>query len=131
VNREAIKRYLRSKPEAWEDMPFGEGVLVSKIDKKMFALLSINETVSFVNLKCDPDQAFILRDIFPAVKPAYHMNKKHWNSVYLDGSVPRGEIERMIDHSYSLVLLSLTKKRRTALEIIHGPERLYGISGAG
>jgi len=127
MDREAVRLYLLSKPEAWEDMPFGDGVLVFKIDKKMFGLLSRNQSVSFINLKCDPDQAFILRDIFPAVKPGYHMNKKHWNSVYLDGSIPRSEIERMIDHSYSLVLQSLTKKRRIALEIVHGPERLYGL----
>jgi predicted DNA-binding protein (MmcQ/YjbR family) len=108
-------------------MPFGDGVWVSKIDKKMFALLSINEPLDFVNHKCDPDQAFILRDIFAGVKPGYPMNKKHWNSVYLDGSVPRGEIERMLDHSYAREVQSLSKKRRTAVEIIHGPERLYGL----
>lgn len=126
-----LRQYLLAKPEAWEDFPFGKEVMVFKIDKKMFALLSDNikgrdkGNSPFVNLKCDPDQAFILRDIFPAVKPAYHMNKRHWNSVYLDGSIPQGELERMVDHSYSLVVKGLSRTRRRALELSYGQEKLY------
>ena len=78
-----------------------------------------------MNLKCDPEEAMILRDLFGAVVPGYHMNKAHWNTVYLDGSIPRGEIERMIDRSYGLVVGKLTKAERQALEIKYGREVLY------
>lgn len=91
----------------------------------MFALLMHRGGVDQVNLKCDPDHASSLRDIFTAVQPAYHMNKKHWNTVSLDGTIPRGEIERLVDHSYQLVVQGLTKKQRQALEIKYGPEALY------
>ena len=78
-----------------------------------------------MNLKCDPDEALILRDIFDAVKPGYHMNKRLWNTITLDGDVPVGEIERMIDRSYALVVGKLRKDHRQALEIRHGKDALY------
>lgn len=78
-----------------------------------------------MNLKCDPHEAVILRDIFPAVLPGYHMNKRHWNTVILDGSIPTGEIERMIDNSYELVVKGLKKVQRQALEIRHTKDILY------
>jgi len=120
-----FRKYLLDKPEAWEDFPFGKDVSVYKIDKKMFALSSSSDGVANLNLKCDPDQAFILRDIFESVVPGYHMNKRHWNTIYLDGSIPRGEIERMIDHSYELVVKAFTRKRRLSLELAHGVDNLY------
>lgn len=125
-----VKHYLLSKPAAVEDFPFGKDVSVFKIRNKMFALLAqssndSDKTLYRINLKCDPEQAFILRDIFAAVIPGYHMNKRHWNTVILDGSIARGEIERMIDHSYSLVVKGLPKKQRVALEIEFGPDTLY------
>ncbi len=125
MNEKQLKQYLLSKPEAMEDFPFGAGVAVFKIEKKMFALLSSDRGVARVNLKCDPDQAFILRDIFTAVLPGYHMNKRHWNTVLLDGTIPRGELERMIDHSYALVVKKLNKAHRQALELTYGSEQLY------
>jgi predicted DNA-binding protein (MmcQ/YjbR family) len=76
-------------------------------------------------LKCDPHEALILRDIFSAVKPGYHMNKRHWNTVLLDGSIPRGEVERMADNSYALVVRGMRKADRQALEIRHGKAVLY------
>lgn len=78
-----------------------------------------------MNLKCDPDEALILRDMFDAVKPGYHMNKRLWNTIVLDGEVPPGEIERMIDRSYALVVKKLGKEQRQALEIRHGKDVLY------
>ncbi len=96
-----------------------------KIDSKMFATLVDTADDARMNLKCDPDEAVMLRDIFPAVLPGYHMNKRHWNTIVLDGSIPRGEIERMIDRSYGLVVKSLRKAQRQALEIRHGKEALY------
>ncbi|MFT5691317.1 MAG: putative DNA-binding protein (MmcQ/YjbR family) [Oceanicoccus sp.] len=118
-------QYILDKPEAWLDFPFGKDVAVYKIDKKMFALSSENDGVMSLNLKCDPDQAFILRDIFESVVPGYHMNKRHWNTVYLDGSIPVGELERMIDHSYGLVVKGMTRKIRLSLELAHGTDKVY------
>ena len=122
------RNYLLQRPEAREDFPFGPDVAVFKIDSKMFATLVEEDRLARMNLKCDPHEALMLRDIFPAVVPGYHMNKTHWNTVYLDGSIPRGELERMIDASYALVVGKLTRKQRTALEVRHGREALYGTS---
>lgn len=122
---EHARAYLMAKPEAVEDFPFGPDVAVMKIAGKMFATLTMNNSVAHMNLKCDPDEAVMLRDIFPAVIPGYHMNKRHWNTVILDGSVPAGEVQRMIDQSFALVLKSLSKTQRQALEIRHGPAALY------
>jgi predicted DNA-binding protein (MmcQ/YjbR family) len=116
---------LLSQPEAIEDFPFGSDVAVMKIGGKMFATLAEKDGMASTNLKCDPHEALMLRDIFPAVKPGYHMNKLHWNTVVLDGSVPVGEIKRMIDRSYALVVKNLRKAERRALEIRHGKAVLY------
>ena len=96
-----------------------------KIGEKMFATLVDSAGSTRINLKCDPHEALILRDIFPAVRPGYHMNKRHWNTVLLDGSIPRGEIERMMDTSYRLVVKGMRKVERQALEIRHGRDALY------
>jgi predicted DNA-binding protein (MmcQ/YjbR family) len=121
----SFRQYLLNKPESWLDFPFGKEVEVYKIDKKMFALATENDGLVSLNLKCDPAQAFILRDIFESVVPGYHMNKRHWNTVYLDGSIPSGEIERMIDHSYGLLVKGMTRRRRLSLELAHGIDKLY------
>ena len=91
----------------------------------MFATLGERLGNAQMNLKCDPAQAMELRDIFEAVIPGYHMNKKHWNTVILDQSIPPSEIERMIDHSYGLVVKSLKKSERVALEMAYSPEEIY------
>ncbi len=119
------KSYLQSKPDAWLDHPFGPDVGVYKIRGKMFATFGYDGEVARINLKCDPEEAMALRDIFESVIPGYHMNKAHWNTVILDGSIPAGEIERMIDRSYGLVVRGLKKPERIALEIRHGSESLY------
>lgn len=120
-----VKQYCLAKPEAREDYPFGPDVLVFKVKDKLFAILGEEKGVARVNLKCDPEEALILRDIFAAVIPGYHMNKRHWNTVILDDSIPQGEIERMIDRSYGLVVKSLKKTERTSLEMAYGEEQLY------
>ena len=117
MNYSEAMEYLLAKPEAIEDYPFGPDVMVPKVSGKMFATLGTENDIARINLKCDPDEALALRDIFTAVIPGYHMNKKHWNTVILDGSLPRGEIERMIDNSYLLVIRSLPKAQREALSI--------------
>lgn len=121
----AARTYLLSRPEAIEDFPFGPDVAVFKIKGKMFALLGTRNGVSSVNLKCDPDEAQALRDIFSGVLPGYHMDKKHWNTVLLDGSVPDYEIERMMDRSYGLVVKGLRKIEREALLLTYGAEIIF------
>ncbi len=122
---DAARTYFLSRPEAVEDFPFGPDVYVYKILGKMFATLGTEDGLARMNLKCDPEEALALRDIFEAVLPGYHMNKAHWNTVLLDGSIPRGEIERMIDRSYGLVVKKLRKKTREGLEVRHGKEAIY------
>lgn len=129
MNRTTLRRYLLSLPEAREDFPFGPETAVYRVNDKMFALLMHRHGLDQVNLKCDPQQAGMLRDIFSGVLPGYHMNKRHWNTVLLDGSVPPGELERQVDHSFGLVVRGLPKKQRTALEVRHGHEALYRDSG--
>lgn len=121
----AAREYLLNRPDSWQDYPFGPDVAVFKIYQKMFATLGYEDQTARINLKCDPEEALALRDIFPAVIPGYHMNKAHWNTVILDGSIPRGEIERMIDRSYALVVKGLPKGQRVALEVRHGKEAIY------
>lgn len=125
MNFAQARDYLLGKPEAVQDYPFGPEVAVFKVAGKMFATLVETDGVPYSNLKCDPQEAIMLRDLFDEVAPGYHMNKKHWNTVRLDGDLPRGEIERMIDNSYTLVTKSLPKKTRQSLEIKYGKQALY------
>jgi len=115
VNIEAFRDYCLSKPAATEGMPFGPENIVFKVARKMFALAALDEVPPAVNLKCDPDLALELRDRYEQVRPGYHMNKKHWNTVVLDGVIPQVEIRKMIDHSYDLVVQSLPKAKRAKL----------------
>ncbi len=100
------------------DEPFGPGVIVFRVMEKIFALVPTDSIPLQVNLKCDPERAVELRDRYEAVTPGYHMNKKHWNTVLLDGSVPAREVEEMILHSYNLILGGLSRKLRRELESI-------------
>ncbi|WP_160154206.1 MmcQ/YjbR family DNA-binding protein [Microbulbifer sp. ALW1] len=125
MNYSSARSYLLTRPETVEDFPFGPDVAVFKIKGKMFATLATQDGLARTNLKCDPDEAQALRDIFSGVLPGYHMNKKHWNTVLLDGSVPDHEIERMMDRSYGLVVKGLRKSERAALELAYGPDQVY------
>jgi predicted DNA-binding protein (MmcQ/YjbR family) len=107
MDLEQFREYCLSKPGATEGTPFGPDVLVFKVGGKMFALAALDEVPTTVNLKCNPDLALDLRDRYEAVKPGYHMNKKHWNTVEIEGGIPAGELRKMIDHSYELVVKSL------------------------
>ena len=122
MNYDDARNYLLGRPEAWEDYPFGPGVAVLKVQNKMFATLGTEDGLARMNLKCDPHEALMLRDIFDAVMPGYHMNKRHWNTVLLDDSIPKGEIERMIDNSYALVVQGLPSRQRKALQLRTGQE---------
>ena len=119
MNIEEFRNYCLSKKGTEETFPFGEDTLVFKVAGKMFALTGIDETEFSVNLKCDPDLAIELREQYPSVQPGYHMNKKHWNTVSVDGSVNDRLLKEWIDHSYDLVVLSLPKKVREELENGH------------
>ena len=125
MNGEQARSYFLSLPEALEDFPFNPDTPVFKIKTKMFGFLRYKEGVGHINLKCNPEEAMVMRDIFESVIPGYHMNKEHWNTVILDGTVPREEIENMIETSYALVVQNLTKVVRLRLEIRHGKSRIF------
>ncbi len=125
MNGEQARSYFLSLPESLEDFPFGPDTPVFKIKKKMFGFLRHKNGIAHINLKCNPEEAMVIRDIFEAVIPGYHMNKEHWNTVILNGTVPKEEIEKMIDTSYSLVVGNLRKSDRLALEIKYGKKRIY------
>lgn len=125
MNYEKVREYLLGKPEGEESYPFGPDTAVFKVMNKVYAILGENDGIGRLNLKCDPVEATQLRDVFEAVIPGYHMNKKHWNTVILDGSIPPGEIERQIDHSYALIIKGLKKVDRAYLERIYPADQLY------
>lgn len=98
-----FREYCLGKPNATEGTPFGPDTLVFKVGGKIFAITSLDEVPARANLKCDPDLALELRDRYEEVRPGYHMNKKHWNTVELEAGIPDVEIRKMIDHSYDLI----------------------------
>ncbi|MCB1095391.1 MAG: MmcQ/YjbR family DNA-binding protein [Verrucomicrobiales bacterium] len=112
-----LQQYLLSRPHTTEEQPFGPEVLVYKVKGKMFATLGIDDddALGRANLKCDPDRAIELRDEHPAIQPGYHMNKKHWNTLVLDGSLADGLVRELVDHSWELVVAGLPKKVRESL----------------
>jgi predicted DNA-binding protein (MmcQ/YjbR family) len=111
---EAFRSYCLEKPGTTEGLPFGPEVLVFKVLGKMFALCRI-EDFSSVNLKCDPERALELREHYTAVEPGYHMSKKHWNTITVNGDVSDDMLFELVDHSYDLVLASLPKKDQEAV----------------
>jgi predicted DNA-binding protein (MmcQ/YjbR family) len=110
MNIEILREYCLSKKGASESLPFNDDVLVYKVMDKMFAFTSLSRDL-FVTLKCDPEKCIELREQYPCVQPGYHMNKKYWNTVALDGSVSDKLIFEWIDHSYEQVVQSLTKEK--------------------
>ncbi len=117
MNLETVRRYLLALPGAVEDHPFGPQPLVLKVGGKIFALVAADATPLNISLKCEPDHAQFLRDSFPAVRPGYHLNKQHWNTVTLDGSIPDAGIRSMIDESYRLVVGGLSKAARSRIGV--------------
>jgi predicted DNA-binding protein (MmcQ/YjbR family) len=103
MNIEDIRGYCLAKEGAEETLPFGPDTLVFKVQGKAFLLLPLDAESLRFNVKCDPELAINLRADYPAVLPGYHMNKKHWNTIVVDGSVPRKLLLEWIDHSYALV----------------------------
>jgi predicted DNA-binding protein (MmcQ/YjbR family) len=114
---EQLRDYCIQKAHTTESFPFDDDTLVFKVAGKMFALVSLKENSS-VNLKCDPERAIELREEFHAVQPGYHMNKKHWNTVHFNEDMEDAKILELVDHSYTLVIASLTKKLRLELGLL-------------
>jgi predicted DNA-binding protein (MmcQ/YjbR family) len=115
MTRDDVLRLCASRLGAVEDYPFGDGVAVFKVGGRMFALIPLEGNPGSVNLKCDPELATELRGRYLAVRPGYHQNKRHWNTVDLDGSIEDGELRWMIDHSYQLVVAGLPRTLRGSL----------------
>ena len=115
MNIETLRTYCIKKKGVTEEFPFGPDTLVFKVMGKVFLLTSLDTEGFQFNVKCDPDKAVDLRDRYDAVQPGYHMNKKHWNTVIVDGSISTQLLKEMIDHSYELVVQSLPKKIKDEL----------------
>ncbi len=114
MNIEEVRDFCLSLPYAREDCPFGPEVVAFRLCGKIFAMLNLKDTSWFV-LKCDPEKAVELRETHSEIRPAWHMNKRHWNQIDLSGNLADSFIEDLIRHSYELVTSKLTKKERTAL----------------
>jgi predicted DNA-binding protein (MmcQ/YjbR family) len=115
VTRDDVLNLCGSLPGAAEDYPFGDGVAVFKVGGRMFALVALEGDPGRVNLKCEPGLALEWRAQYAAVRPGYHQDKRHWNTVDLDGSVHDDELREMIDHSYRLVVAGLPRAERLRL----------------
>jgi predicted DNA-binding protein (MmcQ/YjbR family) len=115
---EVIKAYCLAKPGSSAGYPFGEGTLVFKVLDRMYALCSEDERPLRINLKCDPDDALALRAQYSAIIPGYHMNKKHWNSLIMDGSLQDSLVFELIDHSYQLVISKMSQAKQRKLRSI-------------
>ncbi len=118
MDAELVREYCLLKTATTEDQPFGPDVLTFRVAGKIYLLLSLEAFPSQFNVKCDPERAIELRANHPAVIPGYHMNKKHWNTVILDGTLSADLVHSMIDESYELIFSSLTKKKRTEVEAV-------------
>ena len=102
---ETIREYILKKPDVTEGFPFGEDTLVFKAKNKIFFLTGLDNSPLQFNVKCDPDKAIQLREEYPeSILPGFHMNKKHWNTVIVDGRLSAKQLNEMIDDSYSLVV---------------------------
>jgi len=102
MNLEEVRDYCISKPGVSESLPFNDTALVFKAGR-IFAILDLSEDQRGISLKCDPDRALELREKYPEIDGAYHLNKQHWNSVRLNGSLKASLIKELIDHSYDLI----------------------------
>ena len=115
--RDRVLAACGAKPGSAEEYPFGDGAAVFKVAGRMFALVSLGPSPGSVSLKCDPRLALDLRARYAAITAGYHLNKRHWNTVELDDSVPDEELLDLIDHSYDLVVASLTRAQRDSLPL--------------
>ncbi|KZN63639.1 MmcQ/YjbR family DNA-binding protein [Pseudoalteromonas luteoviolacea] len=124
MDQKSVHTYLQAKPGTFITKPFAQEVDVYKVQHKMFATLyegkegqtdANGEPVWWLNLKCDPDEALLLRDKYSSIVPGYHMNKRLWNTIVLDGSIPEDELRQLIDDSYNIVVDNLPTAQREEL----------------
>jgi predicted DNA-binding protein (MmcQ/YjbR family) len=115
LDLEQIRDYCLNKKLTEEAMPFGDGVLVFKVAGKMFLLVSLDSDPMTINAKCDPEKAIELREEYSSITPGYHMNKKMWNTISIDGSIPFTKIYELINHSYLEVVKGMSKKLQDQL----------------
>ncbi len=115
MNIEEFRAYCLAKKYVTESFPFDNVTLVFKVANKMFALSGLEHQPSTVNLKCDPERAIELRDEYNEIIEGFHMSKKHWNTITIEGNLPNSLIKELIDHSYDLVVKGLTKKAQKEL----------------
>ena len=115
MNIEELREYCLSRKGVTEDLPFGDDTLVFRLMNKIFALVNL-EGEMHLNLKCDPQKAIELREEYPAILPGYHMNKNHWNTLIIDGTLKKELVLSLIDHSYDLILGSLPKSKKEQFE---------------
>ena len=113
MDLENFRKYCIDKKGVTEEFPFGDEVLVYKVVGKMFALTGFD--FESINLKVDPEKGVELREQYPSVQPGYHMNKKHWITVLMDGSISDKNLRQWVDNSYELVVSGLTKSQKSAL----------------
>ncbi|MBQ4838855.1 MULTISPECIES: MmcQ/YjbR family DNA-binding protein [Pseudoalteromonas] len=127
MDQKSVHNYLQAKPGTFITKPFAQEVDVYKVQHKMFATLyegkegqtnENGEPVWWLNLKCDPDEALLLRDKYSSIVPGYHMNKRLWNTIVLDGSIPEDELKKLIDDSYNIVVDNLPTAQREELNRI-------------
>ena len=111
MNAEELRLYCLSKPDVEEGLPFGPETLVFKTGGKIFLLLSLDAQPLQFNVKCDPDRAVELRDQFDCIKPGYHMNKQHWNTIIVDNTLSTRQLKEQVDHSYELITSGKKKKK--------------------
>jgi predicted DNA-binding protein (MmcQ/YjbR family) len=115
MNIEQVRKYCLRKKGVTEELPFSEDSPVYKVMGKIFLIASLNPPLS-INVKCDPEKAVELREKYDAVAPGYHMNKLHWNTVEIEGTVKNSLIEEWIDHSYDLVVKGLKKSLKEKIK---------------
>lgn len=116
LNVETIREYCIQKPFTTEEFPFDDVTLIFKVGGKMFAMIPLDNPRLVVSLKCSPERSVELREKYDSIQPAYHMNKRHWNMIFIDGSVPKELIIELIDHSYDLVFNKLPRKKQSELK---------------
>lgn len=117
MNIEEFRDYCLSKNKVTESFPFDKETLVFKVGGKMFALAGLENHPATVNLKCDPEKALALREEYHEISPGYHMNKMHWNTVIIDGSLSNKLIEELTNDSYNLVVKGMSKKQQKELRL--------------
>jgi len=115
TDHESARLACLAQAAATEDLPFGPDVIAFRIGGKIFALLALSNQPPTMNLKCDPERAIALRAQHPAIAPGYHMNKRMWNTLTLDGTLPDALVHELIAHSYALIRSSLPRKQQAEL----------------